>query len=44
MAYSDFTLARAREVFGLSTQENRSFFVEVAGIQPLIQLSILLKR
>ena len=34
MAYSDFTLAKVREVFGLSTKENRSLFADVAGIQP----------
>lgn len=34
MACSDFTFAKVREVFGLSTKENRSLFAEVVGVQP----------
>jgi len=40
MAYSNFTLAKAREAFGLTLNENRSLFEDVAGVQP----SDLLKR
>jgi hypothetical protein len=40
MAYSNFTLAKARAAFGFTLNENRSLFEDVAAVQP----SDLLKR
>jgi hypothetical protein len=40
MAYSNFTLAKVTKCFGLTLNENRSLFGDVAGVQP----SELLKR
>ncbi|MBD6618616.1 hypothetical protein FNW02_23000 [Komarekiella sp. 'clone 1'] len=40
MAYSDFSLAKVRNAFGLTLEETRNLFVTVAGVQP----SELLKR
>lgn len=34
MPYSNFTLAKAREAFGLTLNENRSLFEDVVGVQP----------
>ncbi|MFH7025942.1 MAG: hypothetical protein ACHBN1_11190 [Heteroscytonema crispum UTEX LB 1556] len=34
MAYSDFTLAKARDAFGLTLDETRNLFRNVAGVQP----------
>jgi len=40
MAYSDFSLAKVRNAFGLTLQETRNLFLPVVGVQP----SDLLKR
>jgi hypothetical protein len=34
MAYSDFTLVKARNAFGLTLDETRNLFRDVAGVQP----------
>jgi uncharacterized membrane protein (DUF485 family) len=34
MAYSDFTLAKAKNAFGLTLDETRNLFGNVAGVQP----------
>jgi hypothetical protein len=34
MAYSDFTLAKVKQTFGLTLEETPSLFAEVKGIQP----------
>ncbi|MBN3951185.1 MAG: hypothetical protein HWQ38_33835 [Nostoc sp. NMS7] len=40
MAYSDFSLAKVRNAFGLTLEETRNLFLTVGGVQP----SDLLKR
>ncbi|MBN3896375.1 MAG: hypothetical protein HWQ41_14245 [Nostoc sp. NOS(2021)] len=40
MAYSDFSLAKVRNAFGLTLEETRNLFLTVEGVQP----SDLLKR
>lgn len=40
MVYSDFTLVKAKNVFGLTLDETRNLFQTVAGVQP----SELLRR
>ena len=40
MAYSDFSLAKVRNAFGLTLEETRNLFLTVVGVQP----SDLLKR
>ncbi|MEH2364139.1 hypothetical protein [Nostoc sp.] len=40
MAYSDFSLAKVRNAFGLTLEETRNLFLTVEGVQP----SELLKR
>ncbi|MBW4614129.1 MAG: hypothetical protein KME21_12810 [Desmonostoc vinosum HA7617-LM4] len=40
MAYSDFNLTKARDAFGLTLEEKRNLFMDVAGVEP----SDLLKR
>lgn len=44
MAYSDFTLAKVREVFNLVIEEDRDLFAEVPQVQPSELLSMILKE
>lgn len=44
MAYSDFTLRRVKEEFGLVVMEGKSLFDEIPPIQPSSHLSESLKR
>ena len=44
MAYSNFTLAKAKEVFGLTLKENRSLFEDVTGVQPSALLQRILEE
>jgi hypothetical protein len=39
MAYSDFTLAKAKAAFGLTSQEGQNLFADVAAVQPSSFLS-----
>jgi hypothetical protein len=39
MAYSDFTLAKAKAAFGLTSQEGQNLFTNVAAVQPSSFLS-----
>ncbi|MCY7282946.1 MAG: hypothetical protein LH679_05785 [Cyanobacteria bacterium CAN_BIN43] len=39
MAYSDFTLAKAKAAFGLTSQEGSNLFATVTAVQPSISLS-----
>lgn len=39
MAYSDFTLAKAKTAFGLTSKEGSNLFASVAAVQPSISLS-----
>lgn len=44
MAYSDFTLAKVKETFGLTLEEAQNLFVEVKGVQPSELLNLSLKE
>lgn len=44
MAYSDFTLAKVREIFQLVIDEKRNLFKEVSPIQPSATLTTLLEE
>ena len=44
MAYSDFTLAKARASFSLTLEEDRNLFAEVAAVQPSEYLTLALKE
>lgn len=44
MAYSDFTLAKAREVFQLTINEKRNLFRDVSGVKPSAILTTLLEE
>jgi hypothetical protein len=39
MAYSDFTLAKAKTIFGLTFQEGRSLFSQIPPVTPSLALS-----
>lgn len=39
MAYSDFTVAKAKAAFGLTSQEGSNLFATVVAVQPSISLS-----
>lgn len=42
MAYSDFTLAKAKSAFGLTLDETRNWFQKITGVQPSELLQRLL--
>ena len=44
MAYSDFTLAKVKEAFDLTLEENQNLFVEVEGVQPSELLTLMLQE
>jgi hypothetical protein len=44
MAYSDFTLAKVRETFDLTLEEDRDLFAEVTRVQPSELLTAILKE
>ncbi|NJL90578.1 MAG: hypothetical protein HC916_12915 [Coleofasciculaceae cyanobacterium SM2_1_6] len=44
MAYSDFTIAKARETFNLVITEDKNLFAEVAGVQPSELLRMILQE
>lgn len=44
MAYSDFTLARARETFALTLEENRNLFADTAAVTPSEILTLQLNE
>jgi hypothetical protein len=44
MAYSDFTLAKAKNTFGLTLDETRNLFRNIPGVQPSDLLTRLLEE
>ena len=44
MAYSDFTLAKVKETFELTLEENQNLCVEVEGVQPSELLTLMLQE
>jgi hypothetical protein len=44
MAYSDFTLAKVREVFALILEERRNLFLGIQGVTPSAQLTVTLEE
>lgn len=44
MAYSDFTLAKVKDAFNLTLEENHNLFVDVEGVQPSELLTIILQE
>ena len=44
MAYSDFTLAKVREAFNLTFEENRDLFADIAAIPPSDRLKLTLEE
>lgn len=42
MAYSDFTLAKAKATFGLTLEEGRNLFAEISPISPSDRLEAIL--
>lgn len=44
MAYSDFTLAKVRETFNLTLEENRDLFADIPAIPPSDRLKVTLEE
>ncbi len=44
MAYSDFTLAKVREAFNLTLEENHDLFADVPAIPPSDRLKLILEE
>jgi len=44
MAYSDFTLAKVREAFSLTFEENRNLFADIPAVSPSDRLKLTLEE
>lgn len=44
MTYSDFTLAKVKEIFDLTLEESHNLFFEVEGVQPSDLLTLMLQE
>jgi hypothetical protein len=44
MAYSDFTLANAKDAFGLTLNESQNLFRNLVGVQPSDLLGRVLEK